>query len=221
MTSPSQCIRVVNTHYTSLPRSPIFFIVRRMLTVPLSFLLMNLLHCKKNVDSPFSLFPVSFPITYSSAWAPPAMLLDDSTSGVLLRLLRCNACAQQLEQLDVDCTALIICQSNHRFGVPMFFEDQKWHHNLWQSQLCGSHYWVCQWLLNVCKFVHVGGAGNFLSVHCPITPVVFYHPVTRHTSQKIIRGIFVCLGWSPNVAFVTHSLRLIRCDSMILVLGSM
>ena len=149
-----------------------------------------------------------------------------STSRVLLRLLRCKACAQQLEQLDVDCTALIICQSNHRFGVPMFFENQEWRHNLWQSQLCGyhatlAHYWVCQWLLNVCKFVHVGGAGNFLSIHRPITPVVFIHQVTHHTSQKIIRGIFVCLGcWSPNVAVVTHSLRLIRCDSMILVLGS-
>jgi len=37
---------------------------------------------------------------------------------------------QQFEQLDVKCTALIICHRNKRVGVPMCFEDREWRHNL-------------------------------------------------------------------------------------------
>jgi len=40
---------------------------------------------------------------------------------------------KQFEQLDVECTTLIICHNNHRVGVPMFFEDWELCHNLWQS----------------------------------------------------------------------------------------
>jgi len=52
--------------------------------------------------------------------------------------------------------------------------------------------------------------GSVLSGHHPITEVVFSHPVTHHPSQKIMEGIFLCLGCrSPNVAVVTYGLRLI------------
>jgi len=110
--------------------------------------------------------------------------------------------AQQFEQLDVECTSLIICQSNHRVGVPTFFEDREWRHNLWQSQLCGYHAALVhisfqQWLLNLCKSVHVGGFTPLFSVRRPITLVVFSHPVTHYPSQKIMEGIFCVWGADP------------------------
>jgi len=42
----------------------------------------------------------------------------------------CTRETKQFEQLDVKCTTLIISQSNHRVGVPMFFEDWEWRHNV-------------------------------------------------------------------------------------------
>jgi len=122
--------------------------------------------------------------------------------------------AQELEQLDVECTVLFICQSNHRVGVPKFFDDWEWCHSLWQSKLCGYHAALVhisfQRLLNVCKSVNVGGFTLLLSVHRPITLVVFSHPMTHHPSQKIMEGMILCLGyWSPNVVVVTNSLCLI------------
>ena len=43
---------------------------------------------------------------------------------------------KQFEQLDIECTALIICHSNHSVGFPMFFKDWEWRHNLWPSHFC-------------------------------------------------------------------------------------
>jgi len=88
---------------------------------------------------------------------------------------------QQLEQWDIKWNALIICQSNYHFGVPVFFEDREWRHNLWQSQLCGDHatrfsIFDWQWLLNVCKSVNVGGqcvSATFLSVSTSNRPSSF------------------------------------------------
>ena len=58
-----------------------------------------------------------------------------------------------------ECAAVIICRSNHRVGVPVFFEDREWRHNL-QSQFLFDHAtrFHCsawQWLLNVRKSVRV------------------------------------------------------------------
>ena len=66
------------------------------------------------------------------------------------------------------------------------------------------------WLLVVFKSVQVGGVGTALPVHRPIAPVIFSHPLTHCPSQKIMEGIFLCLGCrSPNLSVLTYSLRLI------------
>ena len=135
-----------------------------------------------------------------------------SPSWVLLWLCLCTAYAwnttiQAASRRVYRLVTLIICQSNHRARVPMFFEDREWRHNLRQSQLYGFHAALSHNCIS--KSVNVEGASTCRSVLRPITLVVFSHPMTHHPSQKIMEGIFLLVCRSLNVAVVAHSLRLI------------